>query len=34
MNLFRYLELEIDLAIQASNDEKFTLHSSAGQGLS
>ena len=32
-NIFRHLKLEIALAIPASNDEKYNLNNSAGQGL-
>ena len=32
-NIFRHLELEIALAIPASNDEKYNWNISAGQGL-
>ena len=31
--IFRHLKLEIALAIPASNDEKYNLNNSAGQGL-
>ena len=31
--IFRNLKLEIALAIPASNDEKYNLNNSAGQGL-
>ena len=33
INFFCHLKLEIALAIPASNDEKYNLTSSAGQGL-
>ena len=32
-NIFRYLKLEIALAIPASNDEKYNSNNSAGQVL-
>ena len=32
-NIFRLPKLEIALAIPASNDEKYNLNNSAGQGL-
>ena len=33
INIFRHLKLEIALAIPASNDEKYNITNSAGQGL-